>query len=361
MQKKILVDLSTNNSPYSGVSRYAINIIHGFSKNGYNNIIILASPLIFDHIKSLFPQYECIKAHYKLGSNLSNIFRLSKQVNGIKCDVIFCTVPGKFFLFCKKNIVQTIHDLAYFNSRFSISNIYKRLFMPLILIKSKKIISISKFVKEDIRKHYGFISQNKIKVIYNSVVMPKNVFNAVESKGEDKYILFVSRLVESKNILTLLKAFNRIKNSIDLNLKLVGTPTRYWNSVLHPYIIENNLKDRVDLISKPLSEQELIELYQKSDLLVHPSIAEGFGYTPIEAAILKTPVITTRETALYETTLGLLDYYDDPFDDNELANHILDVLKRDDSNKKEYISKKLSDTYDYEKISKEVYEYIINI
>jgi glycosyltransferase involved in cell wall biosynthesis len=47
-----------------------------------------------------------------------------------------------------------------------------------------------------------------------------------------------------------------------------------------------------------LTDQELSEIYRISDLLVHPSMAEGFGLPPLEAALSGTPVIYRASTAI---------------------------------------------------------------
>lgn len=47
-----------------------------------------------------------------------------------------------------------------------------------------------------------------------------------------------------------------------------------------------------------LSDYELADLYSLSTLLVHPSVAEGFGLPPLEAALSGTPVIFRTATAV---------------------------------------------------------------
>lgn len=47
-----------------------------------------------------------------------------------------------------------------------------------------------------------------------------------------------------------------------------------------------------------LSDYELADLYRLSSLLVHPSVAEGFGLPPLEAALSGTPVIFRTSTAV---------------------------------------------------------------
>lgn len=350
----ILFDLASHNTLFSGVSKYAINILNGFKETGKKNIIILACPLIFDKIQSMFPEYECVKSQYKPGSTIQNIIRLSKQVNKIDCDVVFATVPGKYFLLTNKPIVQTIHDLQYFLNR-NVSSLMMRFFMPLIILKSKKIISISNYVKDQIYKHYPFTPLGKVKTIYNCVnlTIPKR---EIEKKD---FILYVSRLEKTKNVITLLKAFLLIKEEISERLILVGHKSDYWKTVLKPFIDDHNLNDRVQLVSNSLSEDELIAMYQQCKLFVHPSIAEGFGYTPIEAAILGVPVITTKETAIYETTLGLLNYCEDPYNEKELAKKIVSLLSQMPSfSSLKQISAKYICKYNQNVLAESVYKYL---
>jgi glycosyltransferase involved in cell wall biosynthesis len=58
-------------------------------------------------------------------------------------------------------------------------------------------------------------------------------------------------------------------------------------------------------------------------------LCEGFGITPIEAALFGVPVITTRETSIPEVTQNLLHYYEPATDAIRLAEKILEVLREE--------------------------------
>lgn len=80
---------------------------------------------------------------------------------------------------------------------------------------------------------------------------------------------------------------------------------------------------------------------------------EGFGRTPVEAAICKVPVISTKETSLPEVTMNEVYYYENATDDKELAEKILEVLKNKPSKEKlEEISNKLEEEYSEENVAK---------
>ena len=138
--------------------------------------------------------------------------------------------------------------------------------------------------------------------------------------------MYISRLVDYKNIITLLRAFNLLKDEISHKLVIIGKPTDYWKDMAVPFIKKNSLESRIIHIDNPVREEEIIQYYSSADLFVHPSLMEGFGYPPIEAAILETPVLSSKETALYETTMGLLNYYEPANDEKAMARQMRAIV-----------------------------------
>ena len=112
---------------------------------------------------------------------------------------------------------------------------------------------------------------------------------------EDAFVCLVSaRIDQQKNQLLLLKVINKIKNiHTHIHVLLVGniTDEKYYALLLH-YIQENSLDDHVTLITnlKP-QENDLINIYLNSDVLVLPSTHEPFGIVALEAWASSLPVI----------------------------------------------------------------------
>lgn len=269
-----------------------------------------------------------------------------RQINSIVCDVLFRPALSMSAFFSKHKTVQTIHDLQGVKINRGFRRWTTYCLLGLAMIRSHRIITISDYVKNDIRNYFPFIIQKKIHTIYNSVIVKAN--KTSPRPIPEKYLLYVGMLREYKNILTLLKAFNLLKNTIEQKLVIIGRPfDDYWNKIALPYIESNHLSSYLVIITSPIGDQQLMQYYQHADLLVHPSLMEGFGYTPIEAAMLETPVLTTKETALYETTMGLLNYYEPAQNEQVLARRIKEVLSNPPAKKQlDIIADTLSQQYD---------------
>lgn len=355
---KILYDLSNHSGLYWGLTVYAMRILQGFKALGYKNIVLLVSDKIYSDVHELYPEYECIIVKHN-HIKLKNAYHWTKAVKSSNCDILFSPAPDLYYLKSNLPIIQTIHDLQPLRIDHGISLIIYRFLMPFLLKRSKKIIAISNFVKEDILKTYPFMSSQKLKTIYNGVISNSEERELSSLLNEDRYILYISTLYEYKNIITLIKAFNLIKEKILHKLVVIGRITPYWTNTILPLIEKYNLEARIVHISNFISDKELFNWYNNADLFVHPSLQEGFGYTPIEAAIYSIPVITTKETALYETTLGLLNYYEPPMDYEALSNTIMKILNNPPDKKElEQIANRYLLEYDYKKQAKKIYEYI---
>ncbi len=349
---KILVDLSGCTKGYSYWT-YASRVLSVWReyKSSDVDIILLIREDMETLVQVEFPEFDYILLLRDIRCNrllkisgikwLLNGLIWKKTVNSSGCDVLFS--PGTLFSSSRKVTlcrVQVIHDLIAVRGSTGKHKLGFRLFMPLILKYSNKIITISEFVRQDVVRTYPFISPDKITVIHNGVVLP--VPPSLELKVDYKYLLYVSTLWKYKNVETLVKAFIKLKDVIPHKLVIVGKASFYWEKEVLPIIKNAGIEDRIIHLSHHVSDGELVRLYQSADIFISPSLEEGFGYTPIEAAICEVPVICTRETALPEVTMDMVNYYEPALDSDALKNKIMEVLENYPS--KEYL-KKISDCF----------------
>ena len=75
----------------------------------------------------------------------------------------------------------------------------------------------------------------------------------------------------------------------------------------------------------PVDDQELAALYNAADVLLFPSLYEGFGWPPLEAMASGLPVVCSRAGSLDEV-VGDAALTAEPEDVSGLASHVASVL-----------------------------------
>ncbi len=149
-----------------------------------------------------------------------------------------------------------------------------------------QLISNSVYIQKQIQKTWSIESKYLPNPISSEFIEKKNS----KIKPKNRIISISNNLGKGKNIEKLLQAFHLVKQEQPtLELYLVGLPFVENNSSIQMWkkrgLLENViLKGSVD-------HSELIELYDQSTFMVHPSLEESFGNTLIEAMARKVPVI----------------------------------------------------------------------
>ncbi|MFK7832125.1 MAG: glycosyltransferase [Winogradskyella sp.] len=115
--------------------------------------------------------------------------------------------------------------------------------------------------------------------------------------SKEKYILYVGRLDPKKGIDLLIKAFAEISPK-DFKLKIAGNFNAYKGE-LETLVKSLKLEEKVQFLGL-ITGPEKIELFKNAFVFVAPSHSEVVGMVNLEAAIYKTPVITTFQTGLNE-------------------------------------------------------------
>lgn len=309
-----------------------------------------------DFFKERFPSYKIISAHWwpvtllhKLTKGKKTANRLIKSSGAFRkiaeksgADAIwFPYAMNETFVRTKLKTFATIHDI------FRIHHGTKKeaeIFTRFINDESVSLITISNYTKNDIIKTTG--CTKNIPVIPNSIKFDISSQTKIPELTQKKYILDLNAYVSKKNPMTLLKAYCMIKDKTDLELVFCGgyKEESIWNE-MHQYIETNSLSNRVKMLFR-VTDEERNWLLTNAALFVTPSLFEGFGRTPVEAAICRIPVISTKETSLFEATQGLCSYVENSADEKELASLLLEKINSPDSSEKlVQISEQLSETY----------------
>jgi glycosyltransferase involved in cell wall biosynthesis len=142
---------------------------------------------------------------------------------------------------------------------------------------------------------FGFPPEH-IRAIHDGV--ETDVFRPIEGIArKQNSILFVGNSEDrNKGIIYLLKALRRLRGEVPFHLTVVHPPA----SKGAPRLVQQlGLHGRVTFLEQ-LTRDELVFQYNRHQLLVSPSLYEGFGLPAAEALACGTPVVSTTAGALSE-------------------------------------------------------------
>lgn len=198
----------------------------------------------------------------------------------------------------------------------------ERIWMRPALRYSRKIIAISEHTKQDAIKLFG-INPNKINVTHlaASFSYPKEVFPLPYSE----IILCVGTLEPRKNLERVVEAFNIIKPEFSLaQLVLVGR-WGWYKEKLQQAIMQSPYQKDIHILNQVTSTQKQ-SIYEQAEILVFPSLYEGFGLPPLEAMTVGVPVIASRISSIPEV-VGDAGILVDPYNTPEIAEAMKQVLQ----------------------------------
>jgi glycosyltransferase involved in cell wall biosynthesis len=228
--------------------------------------------------------------------------------------------------------VVTVHDLSYhrYPEAFRTANRgYLTLFGQQSVRRARRVIAVSQSTKDDLVKHYG-LSPARVDVVYHGVdkafrpLPPAEVAAFGTRQGlPERFLLFVGTLEPRKNVARLVEAYARLPQTCP-PLVLVGGKGWFYEEILSR-VEELGLASRVRLAGYVPAE-DLPYWYNAAEVLVYPSLYEGFGLPPLEAMACGTPVISSTASSLPEVVgdAGLLV---DPADVDGLTSAMERVLR----------------------------------
>ncbi|MBQ8165635.1 MAG: glycosyltransferase family 4 protein [Lachnospiraceae bacterium] len=264
---------------------------------------------------------------------LWTVFMLPKLISKLKLDVFW----GTNYVLPKKvngtRYVVTIYDLALIKFKdignFS-NNLRVKVFARWACKIADKVITISKATAQDVEKYFR-VKKEKIEVSYcgglpssyrkehveKHLVNPTLVF-------EEDYFLFISTIEPRKNVVTIVKAFEKFCDETQCETKLVLAGRIGWKSDSILQVIEQS--PYLDRIIMPgyITEQDKMYLLSNAKVFVYPSLYEGFGIPILEAMEYELPIITSLISSMPEVAGDAAFYLNDVYDSDELK----DIMKK---------------------------------
>jgi len=147
------------------------------------------------------------------------------------------------------------------------------------------------------------------------------------------YLLYVATMYPHKNHQNLLSALQEIlSHGLDVSLVLVGKVDNLSKQVKDK-VTRMGLKDHVVFPNYLVEngyvlDDDLSVMYLQTEMVVFPSLMEGFGIPILEAQWYEKPVVASDLPIFHEVGCdGVL--YVDPYDPSDIAKKITSVLRKD--------------------------------
>ncbi|MFZ2539706.1 MAG: glycosyltransferase family 1 protein [Oscillospiraceae bacterium] len=319
------------------------NLIEVSPEIDFTILLSKDSPILVDEEK-----YNVIRTPFEKGQvllrNLYENFVIGKYANNslyLSCDSklpLFMPKLSKKILFVTDLAVYRMGDVYQASRKLYWKYMFKR-----SIKKADKVIAISEFTKSEIIEILGTDS-NKIEVVYCAA--NENISHVDEaSKLEfvkqkynlpDNFLLFVGNFNPRKNLINIIKAFDKFKQINTSNYKLVIVGENGWKF--------NGQEALADIVHKEdilfpgyVDDADLSAVYTLSDMFLFPTLYEGFGIPIIEAQLCKTPVIASN-TSCFKEVAGDGAILVNPYSVEEISEAILAVCS-DNALKEDLIKK----------------------
>jgi glycosyltransferase involved in cell wall biosynthesis len=325
--------------PEPSMDIYADGIISGFRSIRPNWEIIDLKPHAFDRKSSSL--LLRVQKYYE------RFWRFPQQVTQQAGDIFHIIDPSEahitYWLKKKnKSVVVTCHDLVNF---YYWGNLKGSVELPLVsrgmwvhAVKGMKqadhVVAVSSMTAKDTNQILD-IEPARISVIPNAVEaafqpLPEEIGESVRQKygvsPETVCLLNVGANHPRKNISTILKAVEILKQQ--------GLSIRFWKvgadftDEQKAFIQSQGLDNHVSYLGKP-DKSTLIQIYNAADILIAPSVHEGFGITLLEAMACGIPVITSKVSAMPEV-VGDAGVLVEPTDYQAIADEVFHLHKNPD-------------------------------
>jgi glycosyltransferase involved in cell wall biosynthesis len=191
--------------------------------------------------------------------------------------------------------VMTIHDVLFLDHPEwfppAVARYKAAMLRTALKRRPQAVACVSDYTRSRLIHHYPEASEISV-VILNGVERSE----AVPAGEGASYFLTVSTIEPRKNHLLLLEAFRRAKAAgFELRWKIVGAP----GYLSRPIINALRAEPGVDVLGH-VPEDSLDRLYRDARFVASPSLAEGFGFPPLEAMTRGAPVVCSQGSSFDE-------------------------------------------------------------
>lgn len=273
-----------------GIARYVTSLAAGLAaleNLPYEPIFLISQHLAEQARRNLFACFETIRVSAPFLS-LKEIVALPPILKEHRAD-LYHSPSFSSLLHAPCPWVVTIHDLNHLHFGSLSKKIYYGIVLKSFALRAKRVLTVSEFSRIEIAQWLNQSPQD-IEVVYNALspifsikAVPASLSPELGLKPQSYFLSISHHTKNHKNSQILWKAYREARKKKDglfplvLNTRMADLPAEFQNM---PGLITLGR----------VADAELPGLIQNARLLLFPSLYEGFGLPPLEAAILGLPI-----------------------------------------------------------------------
>ena len=296
----------------SGGEVYDREVINRLCQKGINILTLLPKDRPYLPHKNLTVEYAPIKS--MVPPQVFSAFVLPyliKTYRREKFDLL--RVHNPYFIGPAAAIFKKLYPrVPIVASYLHLENGFNNWFDRQVIYSFDHIITISKSTKTEIIESLHYPSE-KISVAYPGV---DERFRPVRKNGKNFTIMFVGGLKQRKNPEFLLQVLEKIDRP-EVELVFAGDGP-----------LKNKLKGKNVRVTGFIAEKDKPAIYHQADVVILPSVKEGFGMTLIEAGAGGLPVVGNNSWSIPEIIQdGVTGFLAEPGNEDNWAEKLIQLIK----------------------------------
>jgi glycosyltransferase involved in cell wall biosynthesis len=327
-----------------GMDMVALELIRNLQMIDHENeYVIFVKPDEDDSVLKETPNFKTVKldgGFYPLWEQVA----LPQAARREGCDVLHCT-SNTAPISTSIPLVVTLHDIIYMESSYAailngsgtsyqkFGNAYRRLFVPRIVKKSRKIITVSHFEKNRIGEFFKIQNDPRLVAVYNGVseyfapVLDKAELKRVKEKYNlpDHFFFFLGNTDPKKNTRGTIIAFSDFVKQTGSDIELVMLDYDHFElEKLLDEIGDEKLINQI-ILTGYITNTDLPAIYSQCEVFLYPSLRESFGIPMLEAMACGVPVITSNTSSMPEIA-GDAALIIDPYKPEEITQMMINIV-----------------------------------